>query len=50
MCNHATAVETAFEQEEIAQPNGDTVLELTRLEIEHCPTCETVVEWRATEL
>jgi len=50
MCNHVTAVDTAFEADEILQPNGDVLVELTKLEIEHCPTCEKVVEWRPEEV
>jgi hypothetical protein len=50
MCKHATITDTAFEYDEIPQPNGETVLELTKLEIEHCPTCDKVVEWRPEEI
>lgn len=50
MCNHATIVDTAFEQHEVDQPDGGEIVELTRIEIEHCLTCERVVEWRGTEI
>lgn len=45
ICDHAIVTDTAFEPEEVLLPNGETTVELTKLEIEYCPVCQTV-EWR----
>ena len=47
---HLTVVDTAFESEEVAQPNGMTTIELTCIEIEHCPICDIALEWRTREI